>query len=51
MNDMLKFLFPPAALVPHKTTDELRANAVSAIVLLGTVLIAAAAVHYLFGVS
>jgi hypothetical protein len=51
MNDMLKYLFPPAALVPQKTTDELRFNAISAIVMLSVVMMGAAAVHYLFGVS
>jgi hypothetical protein len=51
MNDMLKYIFPPATLVPQKTTDELRFNAVAAIVMLSVVMMGAAAVHFLFGVS
>ena len=51
MNDMLKWIFPPAALVPQKTTDELRRNAVAAIAMLSVIMIGAAVVHFLFGVS
>jgi hypothetical protein len=51
--DMLKFLFPHVtmALSSNKTTIELRRNAVAALAMLGVILIGAAAVHFLFGVS
>jgi hypothetical protein len=51
MHHMLKYIFPPATLVPHKTTDELRFNTVAAIVMLSVIMIGAAVVHFLFGVS
>jgi hypothetical protein len=47
---MLKWIFPPAALVPQKTTTELRRNAITAFITLAVIVAGAAIIHAMFGV-